>query len=155
MTNHTQSTVKKCLGCRCLRDEDEFVYGNKINKSCLKCRDKRKKNREPKTNTIKPNEEPKDNDLIRYIRHQRLFRKINNEFLQQKAKKNEQVTTVETNNDKDPTRYITHQKVFRKLNNEFLERAGKSVHIYEMKYVFVDIRDHRIYSDKDFTYTNY
>ncbi len=115
MMNYTQSAVKKCLGCRCLRDEDEFVYGNKINKSCLKCRDKRKKNREPKTNTIKPNEEPKDNDLIRYIRHQRLFRKINKEFLQQKA---------------------------------------KQVHMINMKYVFVDIRDCLIHSDKDFTYTN-
>ena len=113
--NHTLKAVKKCLGCRCIRLEDEFIYGNKINKSCLKCRDKRKKNREPKTNTIKPNEEPKDNEPIRYIRHQRLFRKINKEFLQQKA---------------------------------------KQVHIIHMKYIFVDIRDCLIHSDKDFTYTN-
>ena len=112
--NHTLKAVKKCLGCRCLRLEDEFIYGNKINKSCLKCRDKRKRNREPKTEQV-INEEPKDNDLIRYIRHQKIFKKINNEFLQQKA---------------------------------------KQVHRNNMKYIFVDIRDCRIYSDKDFSYTN-
>ena len=56
--------------------------------------------------------------------------------------------------DNDLTSYIRHQKVFRKLNKEFLERVGKSVHMYEMKYVFVDIRDCLIHSDKDFTYTN-
>ena len=109
----------KCPRCRCMRDETEYdVYKGTRRKTCLKCKEITKKQRE-------------------------------------KAKKNEQVTTVETNNDKDPTRYITHQKVFRKLNNEFLERAGKSVHIYEMKYAFVDIRDHRIHSDKDFNFTNY
>ena len=78
--NHTQTAVKKCLGCRCLRVEDEFIYGNKINKSCIKCRDKRKRNREPKTNTTK------DNGLTRYIRHQRLFRRLNIEFLERAAK---------------------------------------------------------------------
>ena len=57
--------------------------------------------------------------------------------------------------DNDLTNYIRHQKVFRKLNNEFLERAGKAVHIYQMKYAFVDIRDCLIHSDKDFTHTNY
>ena len=108
--NHTLKAVKKCFGCRCLRIEEEFIYGNKINKSCIKCRNKRKRFREPKI------QEPKDNDLTNYIRHQRLF---------------------------------------RKLNNEFLERAGKAVHMYNMKYAFVDIRDCRIHSDKDFSYTNY
>ena len=113
--NHTHKVVKKCLGCRCLRLEDEFVYGNKINKSCLKCRNKRKKNREPKTNT-------------------------NNE-------------TNTTKND-DPTQYIRHQKMFRRLNIEILEREGKAVHMYKMKHAFVDIRDCRIYSDKEFSHTN-
>ena len=108
--NHTHEAVKKCLGCRCLRLEDEFIYGNKINKSCLKCRDKRKRFRVPKI------QEPNDDDLTRYIRHQRLFRKI---------------------------------------NNEFLEKAGKKIHKYHMTYIFVDIRDCRIYSDKDFSYRNY
>ncbi len=114
--NHTHKVVKKCLGCRCLRLEDEFVYGNKINKSCLKCRNKRKNNRAPKTNT-------------------------NNE-------------TNTTNKDNDLTRYIRHQKVFKKLNNEFLEKAGKKVHKYHMKYIFIDIKDHRIYSDKEFSHIN-
>ncbi len=79
--NHTQSAVKKCLGCRCLRLEDEFIYGNKINKSCLKCRDKRKRFREPKI------QEPTDDDPIRYIRYQRLFKKLHIEFLEKANKK--------------------------------------------------------------------
>ena len=79
--NHTLKAVKKCLGCRCIRLEDEFIYGNKINKSCLKCRDKRKRFREPKI------QEPKDNDPIRYIRHQRLFKKLHIEFLEKVYKK--------------------------------------------------------------------
>jgi hypothetical protein len=97
--NHTLKAVKKCFGCRCIRVNDEFIYGNKTNKSCIKCRDKRKRNRD---NKKEPNE-PKDNGLTRYIRHQRLF---------------------------------------RKLNNEFLERAGKAVHMYNMKNVFLDIKNH-------------
>ena len=102
--------MKKCSGCCCLRIEDDYIYGNKINKSCVKCRGKRKRNREPKTNTTK------DNDLTRHIRHQRLF---------------------------------------RRLNVEFLERAAKPVHMYKMKYAFVDIHDCLIHSDKDFSHTNY
>ena len=84
--NHTLKAVKKCLGCRCIRLEDEFIYGNKINKSCLKCRDKRKRNREPKTEQV-INEEPNDNEPIRYIRHQRLFKKLHIEFLDKVSKK--------------------------------------------------------------------
>ncbi len=78
--NHTLKAVKKCFGCRCLRLEDEFIYGNKINKSCLKCKNKRKRFRESKI------QEHNDNEPIRYIRYQRLFKKINNEFLEKKAK---------------------------------------------------------------------
>ena len=111
--NHTLKAVKKCFGCRCIREEEEFIYGDKINKTCVKCRDKRKKNREPKSNK-----------------------------------------TNTTKND-DLTRYIRHQKFFRKINNEFLDRAAKPRHMYQMRRVFVDIRDCLIYSDKDFTRTNY
>jgi len=80
MTNHTHEAVKKCLGCRCLRLEDEFIYGNKINKSCLKCKNKRKRFRVPKI------QEPND-PIIRYIIHQRLFKKLHNEFLEKACKK--------------------------------------------------------------------
>ena len=79
--NHTLKAVKKCFGCRCLRIEEEFVYGNKINKSCIKCRNKRKRFREPKI------QEPNDDDTIRYIRHQRLFKKLHIEFLDKASKK--------------------------------------------------------------------
>ena len=112
--------TKKCTGCSCMRLEDDFIYGNKINKSCIKCREKRKRNRDKKKGPkMEPKEEPKEepkNDLTSYIRHQRYYRKI---------------------------------------NIEFLERAAKPVHIYKMKHAFVDIRDHRIYSDKEFSFTNY
>jgi len=107
--NHTIKAVKKCFGCRCLRIEDEFIYGNKINKSCLKCKNKRKRFRVPKI------QEP--NDPI--------------------------------------TRYIIHQRLFKKLHNEFLEKACKKVHKYNMRHILVDVRDCLIYSDKDFTHTNY
>ena len=80
MTNHTEYVVKKCLGCRCLRLEDEFIYGNKINKSCLKCKNKRKRFRVPKI------QEPND-PITRYIIHQRLFKKLHNEFLEKACKK--------------------------------------------------------------------
>ncbi len=55
----------------------------------------------------------------------------------------------------DPSRYIRHQRLYKKLNNEFLERAGKSVHIYNMRHILVDIRDCLIHSDKEFSHTNY
>ena len=71
-----------------------------------------------------------------------------------KCKTNNAKYKTNTTKDNDLTNYIRHQRLFRKLNNEFLERAAKPVHIYKMKHVFVDIRDHRIFSDKDFSYTN-
>ncbi len=111
-----EETKTKCPRCRCWRSNEEFSKKNKVLKTCVKCRENSKKDKEPKTNT-------------------------NNE-------------TNKTQNN-DPTRYITHQKVFKKLNNEFLERAGKAVHMYNMKYAFVDIRDCRIHSDKEFSHTNY
>ncbi len=110
----------KCPRCKCIRDETEYdVYKGTRRKTCLKCKEITKKQREKvkKTEQV-ANEpkEPKDNDLTNYIRHQRLF---------------------------------------RRLNNEFLERAGKSVHIYNMRHILVDIRDCLIHSDKEFSHTNY
>ena len=101
----------KCPRCKCMRDIEDFeIYKGIRRKSCLKCKTN---NAKYKTNEPK---EPKDNDLTNYIRHQRLF---------------------------------------RRLNNEFLERAGKAVHMYNMKHIFVDIRDCLIHSDKDFSYRNF
>ena len=57
--------------------------------------------------------------------------------------------------DYDLTHNIRHQKLFKKTNTQILERAAKPVHIYKMQYLLVDIRDCLIYSDKDFTFTNY
>ena len=107
----------KCPRCRCMRDETEYdVYKGTRRKTCLKCKEITKKQREKSKKTEQViNEEPKDNDLTLYIRH---------------------------------------QKVFRKINNEFLERAGKAVHMYNMKHIFVDIRDCLIHSDKEFSHTN-
>ena len=72
-----------------------------------------------------------------------------------KCKANNAKYKTNTTKDNDLTQFIRHQRLFRKLNNEFLERSGKPVHMYKMKYAFVDIRDHRIYSDKEFSHTNY
>ena len=107
-----EETKTKCPKCRCWRKNEYFIKKDKVLKTCDKCRENNMKNRDKKK---EPNK-PKDND---------------------------------------PTSYIRHQRLFRRLNNEFLERAGKSVHIYKMKYAFVDIRDCLIHSDKDFTHTNY
>ena len=106
----------KCPRCRCMRNETEYdVYKGTRRKTCHKCKEITKKQRE-------------------------------------KTKKTEQITNEEPNY---LTQFIRHQRLFKKLNNEFLERAGKPVHIYKMKHVFVDIRDHRIHSDKEFSHTNY
>ena len=72
-----------------------------------------------------------------------------------KCKANNAKYKTNTTKDNDLTQFIRHQRLFRKLNNEFLQRSAKPVHIYQMKHVFVDIRDHRIYSDKEFSHTNY
>ena len=109
----------KCPRCRCWRSNEEFSKKNKVLRTCVKCRENSKKDREPKTEEPKNNEEPN-----------------------------------KTKEPNDPTCYIRHQKVFKKINKEFLQQKAKQVHIINMKYVFVDIRDHRIFSDKDFTYTN-
>jgi hypothetical protein len=111
-----------------MRLEDDFVYGNKINKSCIKCRDKRKKNRDKKKGEKpkEPKEEPK---------------------MEPKEEPKEEPN--------DPTNFIRHQLFFKRLNIEFLERAAKPVHVYQMKHVFIDIRDCLIHSDKDFSFTNY
>ena len=111
-----EETKSKCPKCRCWRSNEDFIKKDKVLKTCDKCRENNMKNKEKNKCEPKDNEEPKDND---------------------------------------PTKFIRHQRLFRKLNNEFLERAGKAVHIYQMKYAFVDIHDCRIHSDKDFSYTNY
>lgn len=70
----------KCSGCCCFRVEDDFIYGNRKNKSCVKCRDKRKKNRDKKKNHNEPNKpnEPKNDDgnLMSFIRHQKMYKKL-------------------------------------------------------------------------------
>ena len=112
-----EETKTKCPRCRCWRSNEEFSKKNKVLKTCVKCRENSKKDREPKTNTNnETNEEPKNDD---------------------------------------PTQFIRHQRLLTKINIEFLEKACKKVHKYHMKYIFVDIRDCRIYSDKEFSYTNY
>ena len=71
-----------------------------------------------------------------------------------KCKANNAKYKTNTTKNDDPTRYILHQRLFRRLNIEILEREGKAVHMYKMKHAFVDIRDCRIYSDKEFSHTN-
>ena len=68
----------KCKSCSCMRTIDQYTYSNKINKSCVKCRDKRNKNRQ------KPNEPNEPNE--QFIRHHKLFKKLNFEFLYRAAK---------------------------------------------------------------------
>ncbi len=111
-----EETKTKCPKCRCWRKNEDFIKKNKVLKTCDKCRENNMKNKDKNKCEHNDNEEPNDNEPIRYIRYQRLFKKINNEFLEKKA---------------------------------------KQVHKYHTKYVFVDIRDHRIYSDKEFSFTNY
>ena len=83
----------KCSKCQCLYDHIDFFDNGKIYKTCNKCRNKRKKKQNPV-------EEP--NPLQQFIRH---------------------------------------QKKFKKLNQQFLDRAAESVHMYNMRTIFTDIRD--------------
>ncbi len=108
----------KCPRCRCMRDETEYdVYKGIRRKTCLKCKEITKKQRE-KANKKEPN-------------------------------------IIQETTDDNPMKFIRHQQFFKKLNVEFIQRAAKPRHIYNMKHAFVDIRDHRIYSDRDFSFTNY
>ena len=68
----------KCPRCKCTRDIGDFeIYKGIRRKSCLKCK---ANNAKYKTNTTK------DNDLTCYIRHQKAFKKLNNQFLERAAK---------------------------------------------------------------------
>ena len=71
----------KCPRCRCWREKKEYLKNNKILKTCNKCRENSKKSNEPKE---KPNE-PK-NDPTSYIRHQKIYRKLNIEFMDRAAR---------------------------------------------------------------------
>ena len=75
--------------------------------------------------------------------------------LKYKITNKKQKEKTNTTKDNDLTHYIRHQKLFKKINNQVLERVSKSVHVYNMKYIFVDIHDCLIHSDEDFSYTNY
>ncbi len=108
-----EETKSKCPKCRCWRKNEDFIKKNKVLKTCDKCRENNMKNKDK--NKCEPNEPKND----------------------------------------DPTRFIRHQKIFKKINNEFLEKKAKQVHKYHTKYIFVDIIDHRIHSDKEFSHTNY
>ena len=53
------------------------------------------------------------------------------------------------------TQYIRHQKLYRNLLGEFKDKSAYPVHIYNSKFIFLDIRD--IYSpsnDKEISYVN-
>ena len=67
----------KCSNCKCLYDNANFTYNNKTYKTCNKCRNKRKKK-------AKPVDEP--NPLEQFIRHQKKFKKLNQQFLDRAAK---------------------------------------------------------------------
>ena len=97
-------TKSKCRSCGDMRIPSQFVYSNKVNKSCIKCRDKRQRYRIKKP-LEKPlyNEAPFDEPL--------------------------------------DIKFIRHQKLFKKLNSQFMSYAYESVHIYDMRYALVDIRD--------------
>ena len=85
-------TKTKCSKCKSLHDKNHFIYNNKVYKICIKCKNKRNS----KKDIIEPN------PLEQFIRHQKLFKKI---------------------------------------NNQFMSYAYESVHIYDMRYALVDIRD--------------
>ena len=91
-------------------------------------------------------------DVVDYEIYKGIRRKS---CLKCKITNKEQKDKTNTTKDNDLTRYIRHQKLFKKLNNEFLERTGKSIHMYQMKYASMDIRDQLIHSDKDFSHINY
>ena len=68
----------KCPRCRCIRDETEYdVYKGIRRKTCLKCKEITKKQRE-KANKKEPNiiQETTDDNLMQYIRHQKIYRKL-------------------------------------------------------------------------------
>ena len=95
-----QLNKSKCSKCKSFRDKNHFVYNNKIYKICIKCKNKRETIK-TKLKIYRPNEiEP--NPLERFIRHQKLFKKI---------------------------------------NNQFMSYAYEAVHVYDMRYALVDIRD--------------
>ena len=59
-------TKTKCSKCKCFRNNEDFIKEDKVLKTCVKCRDNSRKDKEPNTT--------KDNDLTRYIRHQKVFK---------------------------------------------------------------------------------
>jgi hypothetical protein len=87
----TKMNSTKCSSCKCLYDNADFTYNNKTYKTCNKCRNKRKKKQESK-----PIEEPKSiekpkpieevNPFEQFIRHQKKFKKLNQQFLDRAAK---------------------------------------------------------------------
>ena len=99
--------MNRCSNCKSLQKIDDFVLlkNGKTKKTCLRCSMKKR---------------------ICYDNH--------TDFL---------------------TQYIRHQKLYRNLLNEFKEKSAYPVHIYNSKFIFLDIRD--IYSpsnDKEISYVN-
>ena len=111
--------MKKCSCCKNLRDNQDYInkFG-KETKTCLKCRER---NTERNLN-IRKAVEP----IIEAV---------------------EPTTEKKVETLPDMNYYLLlHNRKWSKFNREFVERASFPRHKYEMRYVFVDIRDHLTYN---------
>jgi hypothetical protein len=111
--------MKKCSCCKCLKNETLFINKkNKETKTCEECRIKRCK-QITETDSV----ELTETESVEFTETESVELKI-----------------TET----EPNVYyylLLHNRKWRKFNREFKERASFPRHKYEMRYVFVDIRD--------------
>ena len=106
--------MKKCSCCKNLRDNQDYInkFG-KETKTCLKCRERNTERNLNIRKVVEPIIEPV-----------------------------EPITETKVETEPNMNYYLLlHNRKWRKFNREFEERASFPRHKYEMRHVFVDIRD--------------
>jgi len=118
----------KCLGCNTLRKKSDFIYKEKVNKTCSKCYDTRLKNKEKDAertkkyqsqNKEKVSEQRKkyyNKNKERIIEHQTQYREQNKEQIAEYRKQH-----CEQNKDK----IAEQQKQYREQNKEQIAEQQK------------------------------
>jgi hypothetical protein len=137
----------KCTACKRVKFEEDFLKNQKILKTCISCRDKKK-------TEVK--------ELVKELVKEPIVVKVLTELPKDLSKESPKELPKDLPKElpkelpKDlPSRWIglsgfwiqpgdepkLHKKLMRKLNRQFLQQCAFPVHKYLTRWVMVDIRD--------------
>ena len=128
----------KCTACKRVKFEEDFLKNQKVLKTCISCRDKKKTEvKEPLPATIPIKVETKSETEVTVKDPQIVEAKVN----ELPDKRWIGLSGFWIQKGDEPK---LHKKLMRKLNRQFHQQCAFPVHKYLTRWVMVDIRDRYI-----------